>query len=58
MEVAGRTLKGQLKHAERLGARHVAVVGVDGATLRDAGGRTTGEALTPDEVLAAVRAAR
>jgi histidyl-tRNA synthetase len=36
MELAGRSLKGQLKQAERLGARHVAVVSASGETvLRD-----------------------
>jgi histidyl-tRNA synthetase len=35
MELAGRSLKGQLKHAERLGARHVAIVEPDGVRLRD-----------------------
>jgi histidyl-tRNA synthetase len=29
MELAGRSLKGQLKHADRLGARYVAIVGED-----------------------------
>ncbi len=41
MEVAGRTLKGQLRHAERLGARYVAVVDGDRVALRD--GRAGGE---------------
>jgi histidyl-tRNA synthetase len=35
MELAGRSLKGQLKHADRIGARMVAVLGADGAVLRD-----------------------
>jgi len=35
MELTGRSLKGQLKHADRLAARFVAVVGPDGITLRD-----------------------
>jgi histidyl-tRNA synthetase len=35
MELTGRSLKGQLKHADRLGARFVAVVGTDGVQLRD-----------------------
>ena len=33
MELGGRSLKGQLKHAERLGARHVVVVTPGGMTL-------------------------
>jgi histidyl-tRNA synthetase len=28
-------LKGQLKHADRLGARYVAIFGADGVELRD-----------------------
>jgi histidyl-tRNA synthetase len=35
MELAGRSLKGQFKHADRIGARMVAVLGADGAVLRD-----------------------
>jgi len=35
MELTGRSLKGQLKHADRLGARFVAVVDDDGLQLRD-----------------------
>jgi histidyl-tRNA synthetase len=35
MELAGRSLKGQLKHADRLAARYVAIVTADGIALRD-----------------------
>jgi histidyl-tRNA synthetase len=36
LELAGRSLKGQLKHADRIGARYVAIVGDDGqVSLRD-----------------------
>ncbi len=35
METTGRSLKGQLKHAERLGARYVAIVAADGIQLKD-----------------------
>ena len=35
IELTGRSLKGQLKHADRLGARFVAIVGADGIQLRD-----------------------
>ena len=35
LELAGRSLKGQLRHADRLGARYVAIVGDDDASLRD-----------------------
>jgi histidyl-tRNA synthetase len=35
-ELAGRSLKGQLRHADRIGARYVAIVGGDGRTsLKD-----------------------
>jgi histidyl-tRNA synthetase len=34
-ELAGRSLKGQLKQADRVGARYVAIVGTDGTQLRD-----------------------
>ncbi len=35
VELAGRSRKGQLKHADRLGARYVAIVGDDSTMLRD-----------------------
>jgi len=35
MEQAGRSLKGQLKHADRSGARWVAIVGEEGIDLKD-----------------------
>jgi histidyl-tRNA synthetase len=36
LELAGRSIKGQLKHADRLGARYVAIVGENGhASLKD-----------------------
>jgi histidyl-tRNA synthetase len=49
MELAGRSLKGQLRHADRLRARYVAVVG-ETTTLRDreAGKELT---LTPADVI-------
>jgi histidyl-tRNA synthetase len=34
-ELAGRSLKGQLKQADRAGARYVAILGSDGMQLRD-----------------------
>jgi histidyl-tRNA synthetase len=37
LESAGRSLKGQLKHADRLGARYVAIVEGEGVTLKDMG---------------------
>jgi histidyl-tRNA synthetase len=60
MELAGRSLKNQLSHAERLGARYVAIVGgnPDGAgagetTLKDTQARTQ-EKLPTDTVVHAV----
>jgi histidyl-tRNA synthetase len=35
VEQAGRSMKGQLKHANRLGATHVVIVGDDGLELKD-----------------------
>jgi histidyl-tRNA synthetase len=35
MELGGRTLKGQLKQADRAGARYVAILGADGTALKD-----------------------
>lgn len=53
LELAGRSLKGQLKQADRIGARFVAIVGEEGVTVKD---RETGEQdeLAPDAVIAAV----
>jgi histidyl-tRNA synthetase len=48
-EYAGRSLKGQLTQAGRLGARVTVVVGADTATLRSAGAQD--EALGHDEVV-------
>jgi histidyl-tRNA synthetase len=35
MELTGRSLRGQLKHADRLGARYVAIIGDEDVSLRD-----------------------
>jgi histidyl-tRNA synthetase len=35
MELTSRSLRGQLKHADRLGARYVAIIGDEGVSLRD-----------------------
>ncbi len=35
LELGGRSLKGQLKQADRAGARYVAILGDDGAALKD-----------------------
>jgi histidyl-tRNA synthetase len=62
MELAGRSLKNQLGHAERLGARYVAIVGggEDGAgagetTLKDTQARTHEQLLTETVVHAVLR---
>ncbi len=52
----GRSLKAQFRHADRLGARFVAVLAEDGATLRDMRARSQIE-LPVAEVLPRVRAA-
>jgi histidyl-tRNA synthetase len=54
VEVAGRSLKGQLRHANRIGARHVAVLSKDGASVKD---MQTGEeeSMPLDQVIAKVR---
>jgi histidyl-tRNA synthetase len=35
VDLAGRALKGQLKHADRIRARHVVILDAEGAQLRD-----------------------
>jgi histidyl-tRNA synthetase len=52
LEAAGRSVKGQLRHADRIGARYVAIVG-DAVTLRD---METGEQrdLAPEHALATI----
>ena len=35
LELAGRSLRGQLRHADRIGARYVAIVGEEGTSLKD-----------------------
>jgi histidyl-tRNA synthetase len=54
MELAGRSLKGQLKQADRAGARYVAVVEAEGVQLRD---MESGEqrAVGADEVMHHIR---
>jgi histidyl-tRNA synthetase len=51
LELAGRSLKGQLKHADRLNARWTAILGDEGATLRDMESGDE-EVVTPAEVIA------
>jgi histidyl-tRNA synthetase len=50
-ELAGRSLKGQLKHADRLGARYVAILGDEGISLKD---MESGEQETVESASAAV----
>jgi histidyl-tRNA synthetase len=58
LELAGRSLKGQLRHADRIGARYVAIVGEDGhATLRDMGSGEQREIPT-DGVVVAIKQGR
>jgi histidyl-tRNA synthetase len=54
LELAGRSLKGQLKHAGRLGARWAAILGDEGASLRD---MESGEqrVMDPGMVIAAIQ---
>ena len=53
-ELAGRSLKGQLKQADRAGARYVAILGQEGTSLKD---MQTGEQRTvePDTVMHHIR---
>ena len=50
-ELAGRSLKGQLKQADRLGARYVAILGDEGISLKD---MQSGEQETVQSASAAV----
>jgi histidyl-tRNA synthetase len=58
MEMAGRSLKGQLRQADRMGARYMAIVGPDATVLKDMqdGGQETIE--TDTVVHAALRGLR
>jgi histidyl-tRNA synthetase len=53
LELGGRSLKGQLKQADRAGARYVAILGDEGASLKD---MESGEQRTvqPDQVITKV----
>ena len=44
LELAGRSRKGQLKQADRLGARYVAIVGDDATVLKDMDARRAARA--------------
>jgi len=50
LELAGRSLKGQLKQADRLGSRYVAIVGDAGTVLKDMDSGEQQE-VAPDEVV-------
>jgi histidyl-tRNA synthetase len=54
LELGGRSLKGQLKQADRTGARYVAILGDEGTSLKD---METGEQKTvePDSVMHHIR---
>jgi histidyl-tRNA synthetase len=51
LEQAGRSLKGQLKHADRLGASKVVIVDGDGFQVRDMATGDQRAAATADEVI-------
>jgi histidyl-tRNA synthetase len=56
LELAGRSLKGQLKHADRIGARFVAIVGDNGhVSLKDMGSGEQRELTTTDVIPAILR---
>jgi histidyl-tRNA synthetase len=54
LELGGRSLKGQLKQADRAGARYVAILGDEGVALKD---MESGEQQTvaPDTVMHHIR---
>jgi histidyl-tRNA synthetase len=53
LEQAGRSVKGQFKHADRLGARRVVIVG-DGIEVKDMASGEQREVAGVDEAVAAV----
>jgi histidyl-tRNA synthetase len=57
-ELAGRSLKGQLKHADRIGARYVAIVGNGQVSLKDMGSGEQRELNAPDVIPAILRGGR
>jgi histidyl-tRNA synthetase len=58
MELAGRSLKGQLGHANALGARFVAIVEAEATVLRDMEGGGQEQMATDTVVHAVLRALR
>ena len=58
LEQAGRSLKGQLKHADRIGARSVLIVGDEGLRARDMDSGEQRDFDSFDEALSALKAAK
>ena len=54
LELAGRSLKGQLRQADRLGARYVAILDGEGIKLRDMQTREQEDVESPAAVVAGV----
>ena len=54
LELAGRSLKGQMKQAGRIGARYVAIVGEDGIELKDMESGEQAPVASGDAAVAAV----
>ena len=50
LELAGRSLKGQLKQADRAGARYVAILGDEGTSAEGHGERASSATVEPDTV--------
>jgi histidyl-tRNA synthetase len=57
LEQAGRSFKGQMKHADRLGARFVVIVDSDLVRIRDMGSGDERSAADPGEAVQMVREA-
>jgi histidyl-tRNA synthetase len=57
LEQAGRSLKGQMKHADRLGARFVVIVDDDGMRVRDMSSGAEEPAASDEEAVKIVREA-
>jgi histidyl-tRNA synthetase len=58
VELAGRSLKGQLKHADRIGARYVAIVGNGHVSLKDMESGEQRELNQPEVIPAILRGGR
>jgi histidyl-tRNA synthetase len=56
LEQAGRSMKGQMKHADRLGARAVVIVDTEGVRVRDMSSGDEQPAADRDEAVRIVRA--